>query len=628
MMSTSSSDKDLIDKLDRLMNNFAIVRERSKHLQQLPLHRGTDLVDRLCRAEYEDVASKHSKLKTENVLGKRKDKHVFDLVKEIEPRKLIVPDSNPRVMLVREEEMQQTIKMILDGMCDGVNKLRGLRKIHDLKSKWLVESGAKREGGLFPHEANLIEVVVFSRIDVDEKFDFIWDLLSDEFDKDDKDSLYEEYLHKTIELIDSLGEARSKMIKQWEQLIKKLPKINERLIEHVFTMTESDKNSTLLYELVQFSDRKFKLKASLLILRLGHAKILKLIEKLLSAEEIREHIVPASIEIFYTLVEKRSEFEDAGEETVKRIISPLLVCLLKDASVFKVIVETYGKLPKTAKEYIEEKYDAILKSLIKNTDSARYVLRLLYDNYSSAESQSMQIEITSLLEAFKVYIFNQGPAWILHLSEILAELVLEKTDVGFLKESSKELTLIHLVKLMIVFQAKNQLNQEIIKQISKKAGVSLQEILLETIFFPPSLLPILPGKISLDLIYDLRTEIIKLIPLEQLARQDFIDMMHRKLVGLSQNNTVPNKPAKPVPVLFMPLMLELIFKMKYELNKENPCEFFMDIITQLIKSGKHRENDVWPGIIRLASFDKNLMHNKIANLLTGEDWQDLFSAVN
>ncbi len=623
LVSHLASEKEVVDKIDRCLRNFELIWQESKHLNELPVLRGMDLVDRLCRAEYEDIVSKNTKLKTDNVLGKRKEKHIFDLEREIDPRKLIFPDKNCKIILMNDEDLQSKIVGVLECICDNLEKLRLLKEIHSLKSSHLQQSGIKREG-LYLHEKNLVQVALESKLSAEDKFQFLWDVVSEEFDKDDQESLYTEYIKFIIDSLNEMEELKQRAVKPWENFMKRLPCVTEEILEHIFNVTENDKNSTLLFEIVQFSHKELKIKAAMLILKLGHTKVLKLIDKLLSPEAVLKIVVPQAIEIYTKLTEQSDQLEQETEDKIKRMINPILMCLQKNHSIFKDIIAHFGCLPKLGKKVIEDKFESILKTVLKSNEAAKSVLATLYQSIRTADSQNVEVELTNLFESFKVYMSEQGQTWSEHLSELLRDLIIEQRDVALLKDCAKELSTAHLITILLVFNQEKLLTSELISQLAKKSGKNLPEQTLEVIFYDVKQLPLEHRLNAYDLVYSLKSELVKLQTTAAFCQPDFIQLILKKLNGLS---SAAGKPSKPVPLLFMPFLLEIIFKMNQELKRAKPCDEFLDVITSLIKTGKHREKEVWPGLVRFASFDKDLMQNKIANLLPGEDWQDLSNEI-
>lgn len=166
------------------------------------------------------------------------------------------------------------------------------------------------------------------------------------------------------------------------------------------------------------------------------------------------------------------------------------------------------------------------------------------------------------------------------------------------------------------------LSADNIRAISQKVNLSVLELMLEVIFYPDQSETVLPK------IVNLKKTMSEMETIEEMSRPEFIHKMVMKLNSIMPNKALPAKQLRPVPKLFMPFMLELILKMKNDLKRTKPWENFMEVIRLLISTNKHREEDVWPGLVRFASLDKDLTNTKIAQLLNPEDWEKLYNEVN
>lgn len=209
-----------------------------------------------------------------------------------------------------------------------------------------------------------------------------------------------------------------------------------------------------------------------------------------------------------------------------------------------------------------------------------------------------------------------------HLSDILKDIIYDNKDVEFLKDSCAELTQTGLVYLLYTLHSQSQLTTEAIRTISNKVGTSVLELMLEVIFYPDQSIDVWPKLNSL------KDTMIKMETIEEMSRPEFIHKIVMKLNSIMPNKALPAKQLRPVPILFMPFILSLIVRMQNELKRVKPWESFMEVIRLLISTNKHREDAVWPGLVRFAKLDKDLMNTKIAQLLNPEDWEKLYNEVN
>jgi len=139
----------------------------------------------------------------------------------------------------------------------------------------------------------------------------------------------------------------------------------------------------------------------------------KLIDTLLpSKEDFKTTVVPASIKIFQKLTGNKEKYEDASEEKVKRLVSPLLKCLIKEPKLYNEIVDKYGNLPTPAKNFVKKKFDSILKIVVKNDSVATEVITQLYEKMRASSDELLSLEYAELIELFKTYMRNQGKAYL------------------------------------------------------------------------------------------------------------------------------------------------------------------------------------------------------------------------
>lgn len=340
-------------------------------------------------------------------------------------------------------------------------------------------------------------------------------------------------------------------------------------------------------------------------------------------------MIPAAVSAFKKLIEEKEEFEEASKEKIKRAMSPLFMCLLEEPSVYNVIIESYGELPNSAKSYIKERFESILKIVLKTPEASTRYLIEMYRRQKNTENELLAEEYRSLLELFKSYMRNQGMKSSYlgaissgHLSDILKDIIFENKDVEFLKDSCAELTQTGLVYLLYTLHSQSLLTTEAIKTISDKVGIPVLELMLEVIFYTDQSIDVWPKLNSL------KDTMIKMETIEEMSRPEFIHKIVMKLNSIMPNKALPAKQLRPVPILFMPFILSLIMRMQTELKRVKPWESFMEVIRLLISTNKHREEAVWPGLVRFAKLDKELMTTKIAQLLNTEDWEKLYNEVN
>jgi hypothetical protein len=307
----------LQEKLSTLISNFQYIYERSRHLPTLSESRGLSLVSRLCKAEYQDYSAKYHKPKSDALLGKRRDKHVVNMVREIDTKRLkrVQDSKSPIIGTKIEPEVwdDEKRRQMLECIGDDVEKLKRLRKIHMIKALQELEekrmstgagpetnwssSGKKavepnsvinelgsqeqkeeskdklvsenESSNILSYDKLLIEVALESKLSLDAKFAFLWDILSEEFDKDEPDSKYKAYLNYILSQLERMSELRIKSSKSWETFIKRLPNLDSTILQHVWKITKHDKTSILMFELVQHGTRELKIEGLNYILRMG-----------------------------------------------------------------------------------------------------------------------------------------------------------------------------------------------------------------------------------------------------------------------------------------------------------------------------------------------------------------------
>lgn len=89
---------------------------------------------------------------------------------------------------------------------------------------------------------------------------------------------------------------------------------------------------------------------------------------------------------------------------------------------------------------------------------------------------------------------------------------------------------------------------------------------------------------------------------------------------LRLNNILPNrqnlnKETKPVPFLFFPFLLTIIYILRTKAEMMSPWELYLEHVILLIKARKEEEPYVWAGLIRFCKFSKEMTEEKIARIL-------------
>ena len=142
---------------------------------------------------------------------------------------------------------------------------------------------------------------------------------------------------------------------------------------------------------------------------LGHSKILKCVHKLIPGkEDFRNIVVPAAITLFKSLIDEKNRYEEESKDKIKKTISPLFMCLIEEPFVYNEIIDNFGELPKAAKTYIKDKFDSILKTILRTPDSANSYLREMYKKQKTTADELLVEEYKSLMESFKGYMRKQG----------------------------------------------------------------------------------------------------------------------------------------------------------------------------------------------------------------------------
>jgi hypothetical protein len=67
-----------------------------------------------------------------------------------------------------------------------------------------------------------------------------------------------------------------------------------------------------------------------------------------------------------------------------------------------------------------------------------------------------------------------------------------------------------------------------------------------------------------------------------------------------------HKDVKPVPFLFFPFLIKVIYILRTKTQMNAPWELFLELVKLLIKARKESEPFVWAGLVRYCKFDKVL----------------------
>lgn len=288
----------IADKLHLVLKNSLMIRDKSRHLPALTNMRGLDVLARLCKAEAEDHHNLTiSKNRNDIRLGKRQASTHKERIWEYDAKKFLsvtslvkpaqrgpfipsstISDSKPTSQISTRQ--LEEYRAVLEVIATDLHKLRHIKRIHKMKQSKGSSSSSKATGifeigmqantkmieemqgldisGLPELDVMLIEVVIRSGLSLDDKMVFLWDTLSEEYDKD-TDSKYMEYQELILTKLEESPDLRGKISpRAWEDFIKKLPKINRRVLDHIWAITKQDKNSTLMYEVSRFAKKEIR----------------------------------------------------------------------------------------------------------------------------------------------------------------------------------------------------------------------------------------------------------------------------------------------------------------------------------------------------------------------------------
>lgn len=287
------------DKLHLVLRNSLMIRDKSRHLPALTNMRGLDVLGRLCKAESEDHHNLTvSKNRNDIRLGKRQTSVHKERIWEYDAKKFLsvtsllrpsakgpfissssVPESKTTSQITSRE--LEEYRAVLEVIATDLQKLKHIKRIHRMKQSRSSSSSGMATGlfelgvqgktkmveelqrgvdisGLPQLDVMLIEVVIRSGMVLEDKMQFLWDTLSEEFDKDE-DSKYIEYQELILTRLEDCPDLKGKMsARPWEDFIKRLPKINRRVLDHIWAITKHDKNSTLMYDVSRFANKEIR----------------------------------------------------------------------------------------------------------------------------------------------------------------------------------------------------------------------------------------------------------------------------------------------------------------------------------------------------------------------------------
>lgn len=316
--------------------------------------------------------------------------------------------------------------------------------------------------------------------------------------------------------------------------------------------------------------------------------------------------------------------ETAFKESVKRQISPMIMCLQVDRTIFRDMIGYYPQLPNQAKEFVKSQMDRILRIVLsckgenerpdekQTQEEMHFLYKKLKEEHTDLANTADFIEIIQL---FKDFVRNQGQEPKNNLSKVLHQLILLNKDVEFMVQSCKELLDLHLIGLLCDLNSEDLVSQADLLAISEKTSKPVFDLLMETIFYPEQEKE--PEKWKQ--LYLLQQKLFFLKPIADLTSGPIGKAMISQLNKLSVMKGDPRKVARPVPVLFMPFFLNLIVRMSRELGYPRPWTNFPGVIPFMIQTKKHQEPAVWKGLVLFCKLDIDYFKTDIKPLLTPQE---------
>lgn len=312
------------------------------------------------------------------------------------------------------------------------------------------------------------------------------------------------------------------------------------------------------------------------------------------------------------------------KESVKRQVSPMIMCLQVDRSIFREMVSYYPQLPPQAKEFVKSQMERILRIVLsckheKDRPDERQTqeeMHFLYKKLQDYQADSRVAgDFIEVIQLFKDFVRNQGQEPKNHLSKVLHQLILQNKDVSFLVQSCRELLDLHLIGLLCDLNNEDLVADDDLISVSERTQKPVFDLLMETIFYPEQEKE--PEKWKQ--LYLLQQKLFFLKPLADLTNAPIGKTMIAQLNKLNVIKGDPRKVARPVPVLFMPFFLNLIVRMQRELGHSRPWINFAGVIPFIIDTKKHQEPAVWKGLAMFCKLDIDYFKTDIRRLLTSHE---------
>lgn len=352
-------------------------------------------------------------------------------------------------------------------------------------------------------------------------------------------------------------------------------------------------------------------------MKLGTAKILKKAEKIYSDTDYFNSVMaPESIRIFNKLKESAEKYENAQSEKIKRLISPLFMCLLHKTELFEELIKDYHKLANPAKMFIIEKFTTILKNVLKSNQIAGLYFEVLI---VQREESDQPEDYQALIESFKHYVKIQGGKVHGIFSDAIVNYVIKSHNLKVLAEFKEEIIKEKVIKILLHFFDQEGFDYKQIEQVMEISGMTDYEMLIELVFYSQQNNDTLPKLAAIQ------QTLMKNIDLSEYSKPEFRQKMLLRLNKILPNAQLLRKETKPVPALFFPFLLRIIFNLHTEAQIPKPWENFFGLIKLLIKANKQSEPMVWEGLMRYAKFDRYFAEMKIAPLLNLDEREKLFN---
>jgi len=389
-----------------------------------------------------------------------------------------------------------------------------------------------------------------------------------------------------------------------------------RLLNHIYEISVKFKSLCLLPELARTLSGKLKEEALKMVVRIGTGKILKAMEKIYShRREFRDIIIPESINQFKQLKERNDSIDEEPQEKVKRMVSPLFMCLLHRSDLFLHLIHGYDKLVPHAKSLVLEKFSAILKSILQpNEVTGLYFEALIIQRESSDKKEDYK----PLIEAFRKYIKIKGGKVQSIFSEAIVDFSLKSGNIQILGEFKEDLMVEKLIKILIHRGKQQTFSFKDIKELADIAGLTIHKMLVEVIFYSDQ------NEDTIPILTALEGMIMTQIDLKDLSKNDFKMLLLHRLNNIMPNKQNITKETKPVPILFFPFLLKIIALLQKQAEVTQPWEVFLELVILLIRGDQQKENVVWQGLVRFCKFDKKMAEQKIIPLMPSEDRERLY----